>query len=81
MTQKTSAAISKWLQKQDWYESYVENLERYRDYDSEGIKRFLNGCMYDETIIVAFPWYLSPEGYDYWREINNEFAEWYYGEN
>ena len=80
MAQKTSAAVSKWLQKQEWYESYIETLERFREYDNEDIKRFLRGHMMEDTIYAAFPWYLSPEGMDFWKDINKQFKEWFYGD-
>ena len=80
MAQKTSAAVSKWLKKQEWYESYIETLERFREYDNEDIERFLKGHMMEDTIYAAFPWYLSPEGMDFWKDINKQFKEWFYGD-
>ena len=79
MTQRTSTEVSRWLQKQEWYESYIDNLERYRDYDSNVVNRFKNGYKYHETIMSAFSWYSTPEGYDYWYKINEQFEDWYYG--
>ena len=80
MAQKTNAAVAKWLQKQEWYESYIETLERYREYDNEDIERFLKGHMMEYTICAAFPWYLSPEGMDFWEDIDKQFKEWFYGD-
>lgn len=80
MAQKTSAAVSKWLQKQEWYESFVETLERFRDYDLEDMNRFLKGIMLEDTIYAAFPWYLSPEGMDFWQDIDKQFREWFNGD-
>ena len=57
MNGKSNAAVAKWLQKQEWYESFVETLERFRDYDLEDMNRFLNGIMLEDTIYAAFPWY------------------------
>ena len=81
MAQKTSAAVSKWLKKQEWHESFIETLERFREYDCEDIERFLSGHMMENTIYEAFPWYLSPEGMDFWGDIDKQFKEWFYGEN
>ena len=81
MTQRTSTAVSKWLQKQEWYESYVETLGRYSEYDGEYMDKFLSGHMMEETVHLAFPWYLSPDGVDFWIDIDKQFKEWFYGEN
>ena len=80
MAQKTNAAVAKWLQKQEWYESFIETLNRFREYDSEDVGRFLDGSMKADTIYLAFPWYLSPEGMDFWQEIDKQFREWFYGD-
>lgn len=80
MAQKTSSAVSKWLKKQEWYESFIETLERFREYDREDINRFLKGTMLEDTIYAAFPWYLSPEGMDFWKDIDKQFRDWFYGD-
>ena len=43
--------------------------------DSEDVGRFLDGSMNVDTIYLAFPWYLSPEGMDFWQEIDKQFRE------
>lgn len=77
MNEKSNAAVAKWLQKQEWYDSFIETLDRFREYDSEDVGRFLDGSMKEDTIYRAFPWYLSPEGMDFWKEIDKQFRDWY----
>ena len=80
MGMRSSAAVAKWLQEQEWYDSFIETLDRFREYDSEDVGRFLDGSMNVDTIYLAFPWYLSPEGMDFWQEIDKQFREWFYGD-
>ena len=79
MNGKSNAAVAKWLQKQEWYDSFIETLYRFRDYDSD-VARFLDGSMKEDTIYLAFPWYFSPEGMDFWNDIDKQFREWFYGD-
>ena len=54
MAQKTNAAVAKWLQKQEWYDSFIETLDRFREYDSEDVGRFLDGSMNVELFTWLF---------------------------
>ena len=79
MPTKTRAAIAKWLEKQEWYEAWIDNLNLFRE-DPEVINDFINGLFDEGTIMMGFPWRMTPEGDEYWRGINQQFQEWYYGD-
>ena len=79
MAQKTNAAVAKWLQKQEWYEAWLDNM-RLQDFLSEGRKHEYALGLYGEvTICDSIVWLMTPEGYDYWDEINQQFIRWYNG--
>ena len=79
MPTKTRAAIAKWLEKQEWYEAYCDNLV-LQSRLTETIRRFLAGIYEEDTICAAFSWSFTPEGDSYWRDINKQFTAWYYGD-
>lgn len=80
MRRRTNAAVAKWLEKQEWYEAWLENMN-LQDFMSEGQKlEYTLGLHGEETISDSIVWMMTPEGYDYWEEINRQFKAWFYGE-
>ena len=71
---KTREEISKWLKDKPWYEKFKKNI-------IENEFSILNGCEGGNTIVGAFTWCYSDEGYRFWQDINNEFIEWLYGDS
>lgn len=41
----------------------------------------LSGDRGEDTILDAFCWFTAPEGPFFWLDRNEEFKEWYFGEN
>ena len=80
MPTRTRQAIAKWLKNQEWYEAFCDNMV-LQSRSTEQIYECINGLFYESTISGAFSWSFTPEGDDYWRNINNVFETWYYGDN
>lgn len=78
MAQKTRAAVAKWLQKQEWFDAWVENM---RLQDVGNADEYILGFWDEFTLVNSFVWQMTPEGYDYWCEIEKQFKKWYYGDN
>lgn len=80
MRRRTNAAVAKWLEKQEWYEAWIDNMN-LQDFLSEDSKlEYILGLRGEETICDSITWAITPEGYDYWEEINRQFKAWFYGE-
>ena len=79
MRRRTNAAVAKWLEKQEWYEAWLDNMN-LQDLDEALILEYKCGLRGKDTISNSFIWMVTPEGYDYWKKINEEFKAWFYGE-
>ena len=79
MKRRTNAAVAKWLEKQEWYEAWLENMN-LQDLDETLILEYKCGLHGGHTIDHSIIWMITPEGYDYWKKINEELIDWYYGE-
>ena len=74
---RSKTDIQKWLKTRDWYEKYVENLKgEYQDISQR--QKFLFGDKGASTISAAFLYMDTPEGSDYWVNIEEQFLKWYY---
>ena len=80
MGKRTNAAVAKWLEEQEWYESWTDNMILQSD-KTEEIRAYICGEAGPNTLSHSFCWWLSPEGDEYWRGINQQFQEWYYGDD
>ena len=78
MPTRTREAIAKWLEKQEWYEVFCDNMV-LQSRATETKYECINGLFYEDTISGAFSWAFTPEGDEYWREINKGFIAWYNG--
>lgn len=80
MGQRNSATVAKWLREQEWYDAWVDNLELQED-DLAIVNWYKAGHELEKTLTGSIIWHLTPEGDEYWRNINEQFKEWYYGSN
>lgn len=79
MRRRTNAAVAKWLEKQEWYQAWLDNMH-LQDLAADLILEYTSGLYGKNTIDNSFIWMVTPEGYDYWKQINEEFKAWYDGE-
>lgn len=74
---RSKTEIKKWLKTRDWYEKYVNNLKvEYQDIYQR--QKFLSGENDTSTISAAFCYRDTPEGIEYWSQIEEQFLKWYY---
>lgn len=88
--------IECWLKKQSWFNSFKSNIEKYlidcykdengnltgEDYkliDKES-EELITGLHDKTTISDAFAWMDTPEGSNYWGNIEYKFLKWYFGQ-
>lgn len=71
---KTQKQIRKWLQTQEWYPQFKKNMRKEPE-DKQ--KYILIGKAYSETIKGAFIWNGTPEGINFWWNVNIQFLKWY----
>ena len=74
MGRRSNAAVAKWLEKQEWFDAWVENM---RQQDVENAEEYIRGFWGEITLVNSFIWLATPEGEDYWEDINKQFLEWY----
>lgn len=73
---KTPEQIDEWLRSQEWFNHYTFNVvDYYGGIDFAG--ELISGQFGRNTIILAFPWYKSNEGRNFWSKINRQFLDWY----
>lgn len=64
MTIKNNDDIIEWLKACDVYEKVLSKTEHFLP-------------MGKFTLLEAFIWKHTSEGFDYWNKINNKFIKWY----
>lgn len=64
---KTKDEVIKWLKDSGVYELFARNVSNQIAFNR--LDRF--------TLAGAFIWKHTPEGFDYWNEINTKFVKWY----
>lgn len=79
MKPKGRIAVANFLLEQEWYDAWYDNLILQEE-DFDLVRHFVEGHEGASTIENSIVWYLTPEGDEYWREINKRFKEWFYGE-
>lgn len=72
---KTPEQIKEWLESQQWYPQFVENLKKQRE--SVPYEHILCGILKERTIGSAFKWRFTVEGFYFWKYIEDQFLEWY----
>ena len=78
MGRRTSAAVAKWLEKQEWYEAWLDNMN-LQDLSENEKSQCIYGYYGLDTNRGSIIWMITPEGGDYWDEINQQFIRWYNG--
>lgn len=71
---KTPEQIKEWLEKQEWYPQFVENMINLRETPYDLILAGEEGF---NTIISSFMWCLTSEGTDFWTKVDEKFRDWF----
>ena len=79
MAIKTEKEVSEWLHQQRWLRAFVRNIRNTTSTSKTEAKRILDGQYEVNTIAAGFDWSTSPQGFEYWKERDNELRQWYYG--
>jgi hypothetical protein len=66
---KINPELKKFLKKEGVYEKFVANVDEYWS----KIKT-INKRPFD-TIIDAFLWYKTPEGFEFWKDLDDKYNE------
>jgi hypothetical protein len=74
---KNEQEVKQWLEEQPWYGQFKAHVES-REYFILYRNKILNGEFLLDTIMSAFFWEETSEGFDVWNKRNSEFWEWYY---
>lgn len=77
---RVNPKISEWLSKQPWRFKFIDNLIN-KNCSPDRILCILIGSNNKSTISGSFSWYRTPEGHNYWDNINDEFVRIYTEEN
>ena len=78
---KTPEQIKAWMEAHPWYEQFEKNVFGSWFYTTKEIDRTLSGENGIKTIVLAFDWQVTNEGFGFWDNINDYFLEWYNEEN
>lgn len=65
---------SEWMLKQPWLSQFVDNCIAAHDSPDE-ILSYLLGAESANTINAGFIWSKTPEGIDFWKNIDDEIEE------
>lgn len=77
LNHRSKSDIKKWLKQKDWYQQYIDNLKvEYPNINAR--QKFLLGENEQYTISSAFCYRDTPEGIEYWSQIEEMFLRWYY---
>lgn len=71
---------SEWILKQPWLSQFVDNCVAIKT-PPDMILAYLLGAESYSTIFSAFTWSSTPEGEDFWSEIDDEIEEVSEGED
>ncbi|MBR6881411.1 MAG: hypothetical protein IKN06_00400 [Bacteroidales bacterium] len=72
---KTSSQVKDYLESREWYQEWLECLKKARGHDE--VESFSRGEELDSSIVSAFDWAGSPQGYDVWYDRNCDFLLWF----
>lgn len=81
---KSKKQIVAWLKVQPWYEDFVFNcVKRSKELsvNAESLAKHINHKVSGElgvnVIFGSFVWKDTPQGHEFWKEVNTEFHYWY----
>ena len=76
--------IQQWLKAQSWWEAFKANYEQQNNEDGRVSEyRTMTELLqksWQEPIASAFFWDRTPEGHEYWANIDKQFLIFYYNE-
>jgi hypothetical protein len=70
---KSKEDIAKYLYAQEWFPKYVTNII----IQSKCFEEIIAGNYKLESIVAAFNWGLTKEGWEFWEQIDSDFHKWY----
>lgn len=70
---KTPEQIRAWLKAREWWPQFVKNTVAF-DYRTAEV---LSGDRGEDTVLDAFCWEFTSEGFHYWYRRNTQFLRWY----
>lgn len=73
---RSTKEIEKWLKRRWWYKKFKKNVETEGVGCCDSVK-ILEGYYGYDTVMAAFCWELTPEGFDYWRRRDTQLLLWY----
>ena len=62
----------KFLKENNAYGIYMLNLKKHKIKNSK-VKSFFMNCYYKDVIAESFNWKETPQGFDYWSRLDNEW--------
>lgn len=75
---KTEKEIEDYLKEQDWFSNLIENMKNENNGTLSGTANsLLKGEFGKETILYAFDWNETKEGFHFWRRIDKSFRKWF----
>lgn len=77
---KTARQVRRYLRRQPWYDSFRRLVWMEENRSIRDRIRTLRGRDGGYTIIGAFDWTSSVQGFNGWSEVSNEFDKWYFNE-
>lgn len=73
---KTKKEVKKYIESQEWYDSFVENLARHMRMDVDSYLREIVCQSFGILITCAFIWDSTSQGVEYWGDINVKYLDW-----
>lgn len=74
---KRPGQVRRWLRSQPWYGSFRKLVFMEDDRTLQDKLKIIMGYGGISTIVDAFDWNLTVQGYSEWAAINRVFTQWY----
>ena len=71
--------VASWLERQEWYEAWIYNMHIQNYLDPDQVDEYIYGLHGEDTIFNSVVFRQTPEGQDYWENVNQQFKDWYNG--
>lgn len=79
MVVSSSGQVQQWLKSQPWWEAFKANFETQKTSEFRTMTELLQKA-WNEPIASAFYWDRTPEGFEFWKNIDDKFLKFYYNE-
>lgn len=73
---KSKRQVKEYIKSQEWYNSFVEELEKHMRMDVDSYLREIVCKDSSNLLIGAFLWECTPQGVKYWGKIEKEYFKW-----